>query len=136
MKVGDYEILEGLVYTKNHEWMRVEEGKCRVGITDYAQKSLHDIVFVDPPRIGTEIDQGQTIGSVESVKAVAEVYAPISGEIIEINARLVETPELLNQKPYQEGWIAILRPARLDEEMKTLLDAKAYGEFLENQAHK
>ena len=135
MKTGDYEIVEGLVYTKNHEWLRVEDGKCRIGITDYAQKSLHDIVFADVPRVGTRISQGQAIGSVESVKAVAEVYAPISGEIVEVNTRLAETPELLNQEPYKDGWIAAVRPTTLDEEMKTLLDAKAYGEFLETQIH-
>jgi glycine cleavage system H protein len=136
LKVGEYEIPEGLLYTRNHEWMKIEEGRCRIGITDYAQKSLHDIVFVDPPKVSTRIDQGKPIGSVESVKAVAEVYAPVSGEIIEVNAELEEKPELLNQKPYQEAWIVVVRPVKLDEETKKLLDARAYAAFLETQIHK
>jgi len=136
LKVGEYEIQEGLLYTKNHEWMKIENGKCRIGITDYAQKSLHDIVYVDLPKTGTEFSQGQSVGSVESVKAVADVFAPISCEILEVNLKLAETPELLNQRPYQDGWIVVVQAIKLDEEKKALLDPGAYGAFLETQIHK
>jgi glycine cleavage system H protein len=136
LKVGEYEIQEGLLYTKNHEWMKIENGKCRIGITDYAQKSLHDIVYVDLPKTGAEFSQGQSVGSVESVKAVADVFAPISCEILEVNLKLAETPELLNQRPYQDGWIVVVRAIKLDEEKKALLDPGAYGAFLETQIHK
>jgi glycine cleavage system H protein len=133
LKVGDYEIPEDLLYTKNHEWLRTEQDRCRIGITDYAQKSLHDIVFVELPSVGAKIVAGQTLGSVESVKAVADVFAPVSGEVLEANIRLAEMPELLNQQPYQDGWIAIVTPTNLGEERKVLLDAKSYAGFLETQ---
>ncbi len=136
MKVEEYEILEELSYTKNHEWIKIEKDQCRIGITDYAQKSFHDIVFVDLPKIGTRVKQGQTLGAVESVKAVADVFAPVGCEILEVNTKLADTPELLNQQPYREGWIAIVRATDLDVERKSLLNASSYGEFLRTQIHK
>ena len=101
-----------------------------MGITDYAQKSLHEIVFVDLPEVGRKVKQMESIGTVESVKAVSEIYTPISGEIIEVNTELNEKPELVNQDPYGKGWIAKIQPEKLDEEIKNLLDPEKYREYL------
>jgi glycine cleavage system H protein len=133
MKTGEYEIHEGIYYTETHEWMKIEKDKCRIGISDFAQKSLHDIVFVDLPRVGAKIDKGQPLGAVESVKAVADVFAPISSEILETNAVLEDKPELLNQEPYKAGWIVLARGTNLDEEISSLMNAESYGEYLKLQ---
>ena len=131
--MNDYEVPEGLYYTKEHEWVRVEGNNCRIGVSDYAQKSLHEVVFVDLPKIGAKIVRSQSLGSVESVKAVADVFAPISGEVTEVNAKLADTPELVNQQPYGDGWIAVIKPSNLAAELKNLLDAKSYADFLRTQ---
>jgi len=131
--VNDYEVPEGLYYTKEHEWVRVEGNNCRIGVSDYAQKSLHEVVFVDLPKIGAKIVHSQSLGSVESVKAVADVFAPISGEVTEVNAKLADTPELVNQQPYGDGWIAVIKPSNLEAELKNLLDSKSYADFLRTQ---
>ncbi len=136
MKVGDYEYLDGFYYTKEHEWMKIEGDKCRVGMCDYAQKQLHEIVFVDLPKIGAKTAQMQSMGTVESVKAVADVFAPASGEVIEVNTKLSSNPELLNQNPYGDGWIAIVKPSNLQQEMASLMDGKAYAEFLKTVTEK
>jgi len=130
LKINDYEIVEGLYYSRDHEWLRVEAEKCRIGITDYAQRSLHEIVFVDLPKAGIRVAQKQSIGTVESVKAVADIYVPISGEVLQVNENLTDSPELINQTPYDEGWIVIVRPSNLELELKTLLDFKTYAEYL------
>ena len=126
----EYVVLENLYYTKEHEWLKIEDDTATMGITDYAQKSLHEIVFVDLPEIKRKVRQMEPIGTVESVKAVSEIYTPISGEIIEVNKELNEKPELVNQDPYGKGWIAKIRPEKLDEEIKNLLDAEKYREYL------
>ncbi len=136
MKVADSEVPEELYYTKEHEWIKVEDGKCRVGITDYAQKSLHEIVYVDLPNAGKAVTQNVTLGTVESVKAVSEVYSPVSGEVAARNERLVASPELVNQDPYGAGWIVIVKPSRLQEDLKSLLSAEAYAKFLEEVVKK
>ena len=133
MKVNDYEVPEGFYYTKEHEWLKLEGSNCRIGVTDYAQKALHEIVFVDLPKAGAKVTISQSLGSVESVKAVSDVFAPISGEVKETNAKLNDAPELVNQKPYGDGWIAVIKPSILDAEIKNLLDAKGYAEFLKTQ---
>ena len=130
MKIGEYEILEGFYYTKEHEWMRVEGEKCRIGITDYAQKTLHEVVYVDLPGLGKVLAQNASLGTVESVKAVSEMYSPISGEVAERNESLINSPELVNQDPYGAGWIAVVKPSRLNDEMKLLLSHSEYAEFL------
>jgi len=130
LKVDDYEVVESLRYSKEHEWVKVEDGKCRIGITDYAQKSLHEIVYADLPQLGTKVSQMQSIGTVESVKAVAEVFAPVSGEVLEVNAKLPEQPELINKSPYGDGWIAILRPSNLEADLKALMDASGYADYV------
>lgn len=130
MKVDDFEIPEGLYYTKEHEWMKIQNGKCQVGVTDYAQKALHEVVYVDLPNVGKVVTQSATLGTVESVKAVSELYSPVSGEVIERNDKLVNSPELVNQDPYGAGWILVIKPSRLDDEAKVLLDAEGYAKFL------
>ena len=136
MKVDEYEVPDGLYYSREHEWMKLEGNKCRIGLTDYAQKSLHEVVFVDLPKIGTNVSQAQSIGTVESVKAVADVFSPVSGEIVEANQNLPDKPELVNQGPYGDGWVAVIKPSNLDAEIKNLLDAKGYYEFLKSVIEK
>jgi len=136
MKVDEYEVPVGLYYSREHEWMKQEGGKCRIGLTDYAQKSLHAVVFVDLPKVGTNVSQAQSIGTVESVKAVADVFSPVSGEIVEANENLPDKPELVNQSPYDDGWVAVIRPSNLDVEIKNLMDANGYCEFLKSVIEK
>lgn len=119
-----------LKYTKDHEWLRVEEDKCRIGITDYAQNSLHEVVYVDLPQVGRILVQKETLGTVESVKAVSEIYSPVSGEVVEVNVKLVDAPELVNKQPYGEGWLILMTPSKLQEEIKSLSSAKDYETLL------
>jgi len=126
----EYVVPENLYYTKEHEWLKIEDDTATMGITDYAQKSLHEIVFVDLPEIKRKVRQMEPIGTVESVKAVSEIYTPISGEIIEVNKELNEKPELVNQDPYGKGWMAKIRPENLDNEIKNLLTPQQYREYL------
>ena len=125
-----YVIPSNLHYSKEHEWLRIEGDYVVIGITDYAQKSLHEIVFVDLPEVGRKVRQMEAIGTVESVKAASEIYTPASGEIIEVNEALTESPELINKDPYGEGWIAKLRPSNLNEDLKNLMTAEKYQEYL------
>lgn len=116
-------------YTKEHEWVRLEDGIAVVGITDYAQDHLGDVVFVELPDVGTEVAQFEPFGVIDSVKASSELYAPLSGEVEAINDALTEQPELVNQAPYGEGWMIKVRPADLAE-LEQLLDADGYEQFL------
>ena len=116
-------------YTKQHEWVRVSEGAGVVGITDYAQKELGDIVYVDLPRVGTTLEQGKVMGSVESVKAVSDIYAPVSGEVIEINGALFTAPEKLNESPHGDGWLVKVRLS-VPDEIKGLLSAADYQKYV------
>ena len=136
MKVDDTEVPEELYYTKEHEWMKVDNEKCRIGITDYAQNSLHEVVYVDLPNVGKTLTQNAIFGTVESVKAVSELYSPISGEIVERNEKLVDSPELVNQEPYGAGWILVVKPSRLDSDLKSLLKAGEYANFLQEVTKK
>jgi glycine cleavage system H protein len=128
----EYSIPEGLYYTKEHEWLKVENGKCRMGITDYAQKALHEVVFVDLPKRGTNVSRMEPLGTVESVKAVSDYFAPISGEIIEVNDTLSSKPDSVNKNPYEGGWIAIIKPVNLDAEAKELMNSTKYSELLKS----
>jgi len=116
--------------------MKVEADKCRVGITDYAQKSLHEVVYVDLPNVSKSLTQNATFGTVESVKAVSELYSPVSGEVAERNEKLVDSPELVNQDPYGAGWIVVVKPSHLQDELKALLDAQGYANFLQEVTKK
>lgn len=130
MNSEDYEIPKELYYSKEHEWVMTKKDHVVLGITDYAQKALHEIVYVELPKVGTKLKQMQSIGTVESVKAVSEIFSPISGEIIEVNEKLAESPELLNNDPYNQGWIMKLRSNILKDDLEKLMNAKQYGEYL------
>lgn len=116
-------------YTNEHEWIRLEGDIAYVGITDYAQQQLGDIVFIDVPTEGETLEKGETFGTVEVVKTVSDLFLPIGGEILEVNPQLEEHPELVNQDPYGEGWIIKLKPTDVGE-MDELLDAAAYKEII------
>ena len=115
-------------YTKEHEWVSADGDIGTVGITFHAQKELGDIVYVDLPKIGAIVARGDTLGSVESVKAVSDIFAPVSGEVIEINETLATAPEMINQDPHEEAWLVKLRLSQPDE-LTALLDAAAYQEY-------
>jgi len=132
----DYNIPEDVYYTKEHEWVRIEENRCRIGVTDYAQNSLHEVVYVDLPKMGIRIGQTQSLGTVESVKAVADVYSPVSGTILEVNNTLSDAPELVNKSPYGDGWITIIQPENLKKELPSLMKAHDYKDFLKKITEK
>jgi glycine cleavage system H protein len=116
-------------YTKEHEWVAVEGDIGTIGITDHAQQELGDIVYVDLPKIGTSVSQGGTIGSVESVKAVSDIYSPISGEVVETNQTLADKPERLNEDPHGDAWLVKVRLSSQDE-LKGLLSADDYRSYI------
>ena len=124
------EFPDELKYTEEHEWLLVEDELVTVGITDFAQDSLGDIVFVELPEVGTMLVAGKPFGVVESVKAVSDVYAPISGEVIEVNEELPDSPETLNTSPYEDGWMIKIKPSDLSQ-LQDLLDADDYADFVE-----
>ena len=133
MNIGDYEVIEGLYYSKEHEWVRIiDEKTAEIGITDYAAKLLNDVVYVGLPTLGTEVKQNGIIGSVESIKAVSDVYSPISGKVIKVNEKLNSTPELVNQSPYQDGWIVQIITEALPNERELLFSPDRYTEYLKN----
>jgi glycine cleavage system H protein len=120
-------------YTNDHEWIRPEDGNGRVGITDYAQKQLGDVVFLELPEVGRSLKAGEQFGTVESVKAVSELYSPVAGEVVEVNTALVAKPETINKDPHGEAWMIVLKiadPASLG----ALLDATAYETLVASEA--
>ncbi len=121
--------LEGLKFSKDHEWVRTEGNINTIGITDFAQSELGDIVFVELPEAGDEITAGQPFGSVESVKTVSELYAPISGKVVEVNSELEDSPEFVNESPYDNAWL-IKVEASNDDELTELLDQAQYDEMI------
>ncbi len=123
---------DDFLYTKEHEWIRVENGEATLGITFHAQEELGDIVFVELPEVGMELSPGDTLGSIESVKAVSDIYAPIGGEIIEVNDVLTEKPEMVNEDPHGEGWIAKIRLADKSD-LDGLLSADDYEAFIKEE---
>ncbi len=124
------EVPEGLIYTKEHEWIRLEGNEITVGITDYAQNALTDVVWVELPEVGITVDSMESFASVESVKSVSEIYAPISGEVVSVNEDLEDAPETINTDPYGEGWICKMTVGNLSE-LDALLDAVAYKALIE-----
>jgi glycine cleavage system H protein len=122
-------------YAKSHEYVHMEGGVGTIGITDYAQKELGDVVFVELPQPGTQLEQGDELGSIESVKAVSELFAPVSGEVVEVNEALAEKPELVNTDPYGDGWMIRIKVST-PEEVDELMDAEEYEEYIEKEAGK
>ncbi|UCH70027.1 MAG: glycine cleavage system protein GcvH [Candidatus Bathyarchaeota archaeon] len=131
VQVLNYDIPDDLYYSKEHEWVRVKGKTAVIGITDYAQKSLHEVVYVEIPMIASQIKQSQSIGSAESVKSVSDIFTPISGEIIDINTKLTESPELVNKDPYGEGWIAKVQLVNFGDDSKKLLSSEQYADYIE-----
>jgi glycine cleavage system H protein len=125
-----------LLYAKSHEWVRIDGDQVTVGISDYAQHALGDVVFAELPDVGQTLSQNQPMGVVESVKAASDVYAPLSGEVTAINEALLNAPETLNSDPYTEGWMIKLRPSDLQNERGALLDAGAYEQHVDDEASK
>jgi len=123
---------EDLLYTKSHEWVKVKDHQAIVGVTSYAQDQLVEVVFVELPEEGKEVKAGDAVATLESVKAVSDVYAPVSGKIIEVNKQLENQPELVNQDPYGEGWIFIIEIAQ-EEELHRLMKASDYQSLIENE---
>jgi len=121
VKVDNYEVPEGLYYSKDYEWAKIEGDKVRVGITDYAQKQLREVVYVELPSVGDAVTQNQPYGSIESVKAVSDLVAPISGTIEEVNQEVMDKPEIVNEDPYGKGWLLVVKPSNLQEELKNLM---------------
>lgn len=122
---------DDLRYSTDHEWVRLEDGRVRVGITDYAQDALGDVVFVELPEVGTSADAGASIAEVESTKSVSDIYAPLAGTVVEVNTDLVEAPERINSDPYGEGWICIIEPSD-PAAINGLMDAAAYQALVES----
>ena len=118
-----------LRYSTDHEWVRVEESLVRIGITDFAQDALGDVVYVELPEVGAQVAQNASFAEVESTKSVSDIFAPVSGEIVEVNDALEDQPELVNEDPYGDGWICIIQVNSLDE-LDALMDADGYRSFV------
>ena len=129
-EINELNVPDDLYYTEDHEWVRVKGETVTIGVSDYAQDQLGDIVFVEMPASGDQFKKGDEFGTVESVKAVAELYMPIGGEVIQTNQALEDAPELLNQSPYAEGWILEIKPED-SSQLETILDKGAYLKMLE-----
>lgn len=127
------QVPEDLKYNESHEWVREEEdGTLSIGITDHAQSALGDLVFVELPEVSATLGSGDEFGVVESVKAASDIYAPVAGDVVEVNQALEDTPELINSDPYGDGWIMRLRPVTGDN-LDDLMDASDYAEFVESE---
>jgi glycine cleavage system H protein len=123
---------EDLKYTREHEWARVKGTRVTVGITDFAQDQLGDVVFVELPSVGDEVKKGEAFGVVESTKAVSDLFAPVSGKVVEVNDPLVDAPETLNEEPYEDGWLIVIQ-ATDAKEIGELLEPAAYRKFVEEE---
>lgn len=125
---------EELLYTREHEWVKVDGNRARVGITSYAQEQLGDVVFVELPKVGTQVTQMKTFGVVESVKAISDLFAPLTGKVVEVNERLSGRPELVNSDPYGEGWMIVIELSN-PAEVGQLMTAQQYEAYLSETAH-
>ena len=122
-------------YTKEHEWTRLEDDLVVIGITDYAQDALGEIVYIELPSEGDEITKGNPFGAVESTKSVSDLYAPVSGEVVEVNETLLDSPEAINEDPYGEGWMIKVKPYDAGE-LQDLMDSDEYSEFVEKESER
>jgi glycine cleavage system H protein len=125
-----YDIPESLMYTKEHEWAKQSGDNFRVGVTDYAAKTLNDIVYISLPTVGQEVKQSAVFGTIESIKAVSELYSPLSGSITKVNSELSNHPEIVNTSPYGEGWIIEIKPNAIESERSRLLNSTQYENLL------
>lgn len=126
---------DDLKYSKEHEWARAADGRVTIGITEYAQDSLGEVVYVELPRTDSEVSKEATFGVIESVKAVSDLYSPITGKVVEVNSALIDTPEMVNSEPYGDGWLIVAEPADVAE-LDELMSAKEYEEFVESEKKK
>jgi glycine cleavage system H protein len=133
VKVDNYEVPEGLYYSNDFAWVKVEGDKVRMGITDYAQKQLREIVYAELPEAGTEVKQNEPYGTLESVKAVSDLVAAVSGTVEEVNAEVQSQPEVLNEDPYVKGWLLVVKPANLKAELADLMAFDKAVEWHKNQ---
>ena len=134
VKVEGYEVPEGLYYSKDFAWIKIEGDNVRMGITDYAQKSLREIVYAELPAAGSAVRQGEPYGTLESVKAVSDLIAGLSGTIEEVNPEVQSKPETLNEDPYIKGWLLVVKPANLQAELLNLMDFNAAVDWHKAQA--
>jgi glycine cleavage system H protein len=136
MMSEEYDIPEGLLYTEEHEWARLEkDGTVVIGVTDYASKQLHEIVYVELPETGGDAELAEVVGALESVKAVSDMNSPVGGSITEVNEELLDSPELINESPYGEGWIAKLKPSDWEGDKVHLMDSASYVRHVAEQSH-
>ena len=133
VKVDGYEVPEGLYYSNDFEWIKIEGDKVRMGITDYAQKQLREIVYAELPTVGTQLKQNEPYGTVESVKAVSDLISAISGTVEEVNEEVQSKPELLNEDPFSKGWLAVVKPSNLEAELANLMDFNKAVEWHQKQ---
>ena len=136
VKVGDYEVREGLYYVKEHFWAKIEGSTVRTGATDYGQKALREVVFIELPSMNSKVEQGQAYGSIESVKAVVDLISPFSGMVKNVNETLRDSPEAINSDPYGEGWLTVIEPTDMQTELKGLMDFNAAVVFYEELVKK
>ena len=130
--MSETEIRDELRYSKDHEWIKVEGDLAIVGITDYAQNSLHEITFVEISEVGTVLETNGECGLVESMKASSDIITPVAGEIVEVNGELEDAPEIVNEEPYGKGWMFKIKPSNLDVELAELMDAAGYKAYIES----
>jgi len=133
VKIDRYEVPEGLYYSKEFSWIKIEDDKVRMGITDYAQQQLREIVYAELPEAGTEVKQNEPYGTVESVKAVSDLVAAVSGTVEEVNSEAQSKPEILNESPFENGWLVIVKPSNLQAELLNLMTFDQAVEWHKNQ---
>jgi glycine cleavage system H protein len=132
MRSEGYVVLGDRYYSEEHEWAKVEGGMVRVGVSDYAQKLLHGVVYVEvTKRVGESVGFMEAMGAMESVKAISDLHSPVSGRLVDVNEKLRDAPEILNDDPYGEGWIAIVSPSNLEVEVGKLMGAEGYTRYIE-----
>ncbi len=134
VKVESYEVPEGLYFSKDFEWVKIEGDKIRMGITDYAQKSLREIVYAELPSVGTEVKQNEPFGTLESVKAVSDLISAVSGTIEEVNDEVQSKPETLNEDPFGKGWLLVVKPSNLQAELANIMDFEKAVEWHKAQS--
>lgn len=129
--VEEYEVRVTLRYTTEHTWARVmADGTVRVGVSDYSQKMMRKIVFVELPKVGNEVKYMEPFGSIESIKSISDLYSPISGQVKEVNQRLIEDPNLINKDPYGTGWLIVVKPIKLEKELQNILSPGEYKKLI------